>query len=163
MQLKQIDNEQSLNGAEMHRKQQQQNARSWQAVVNVSELFYSNLILCNLSIRIPVHLVFSTQIQSLCNLLLMHLVQVFQQHITVPLLALVLAHIVTPAAHCASQSSRYVSLLADFGDWMEIRPDGKHNATGSRKSNAESDVSRFVDCDKGSQQVLTVSDSAVHF
>ena len=73
----------------------------------------------------------TTQIQSVLDLLLMHLIEVFQQNIAIPLFALVLAHIVTPAAYCAGQATGHVGLFADVGDGVEVCSYGEDYAAGS--------------------------------
>jgi hypothetical protein len=77
---------------------------------------------------------FAAHVQSILDLLFVHPVQILQQHLSISFFPLVFTHVVAPAAYCAGQATRYVWLLADIGDGMEVRADGEDYAPGSRES-----------------------------
>lgn len=64
----------------------------------------------------------------------MLLIQILQQHVTVRRLALVLAHIIPPAAYRARKSPWHVGLLADLRDRMEVSSDGEDNTARARET-----------------------------
>ena len=84
--------------------------------------------------RIPTPLFLLTNIKSPLNLLLMHLIQVLQQHIRIPFLTLVLTNIIAPATHCTSKPARDIRLLADVCDGVKVSADSEDHAARSRET-----------------------------
>jgi hypothetical protein len=111
----------------------------------------------SLSVRITPHLFLSTQIQSIPHLFFMHLIQVLQQHIPIPFLALILTHIVAPTSYCACQSSRDIRLFADLGDGMEVGSYSEDYAASLWESVGTSSVSRPIDRSRILNSVLSRS------
>ena len=69
----------------------------------------------------------------LLDLLVMLLVQKFQEYIAIPLLALVSTNIFTPASYCTGKSTRHALLLYNLNDGQKIGPDRKYNPATSRQ------------------------------
>jgi hypothetical protein len=88
-------------------------------------------------------LLFRTHIQSVLHLLVMHLIQILQQHISVPLFPLVPTHIIAPATYCTGQATRYVWFFANVGDWMEVCSDSEDYAARTRESEQKESVGVF--------------------
>jgi hypothetical protein len=63
-----------------------------------------------------------------------HPVKVFQQHIAISLSTLVFAHIIAPATYRAGQATRHVGFVADLRNGVEVCPDCKDDAAGTRKT-----------------------------
>jgi hypothetical protein len=61
-------------------------------------------------------------------------VQIRQQHLAVPLPALVLRDIVPPTPDRAGQAPRHAWLVADLGDGVEVGADGEDDAAGAGES-----------------------------
>lgn len=61
----------------------------------------------------------------------MLLIQILEQHVLVPFLTLVLAHVVAPAADRAGEAAGDVGLFADGGDGEEVGADCEDDAAGA--------------------------------
>lgn len=112
--------------------------------------FPSNHIGANptLLVRIRMRFLLATQIQSSIDLLLMHLIQILQQHISVSFLALVPAHVVAPAPDGAGQAIWHIRLLADIGDGVEVRSDSEDDTAGSRQPRNLIRINTVIDSNK---------------
>lgn len=84
------------------------------------------------------HLLLPTQIQPLSNLLLMHLIQILQQHITIPLPTLILTHIIAPTTQSAGETTRYIRFFADIGNGMEVGSYGENDPARTRQASVKS-------------------------
>ena len=81
------------------------------------------------SIRIPTLLLLLPD-HPFLHLLPMPLIQIPQQHIPIPLLALISTHIIAPTAYRTRQTPRYMRLGADLSDGLEVCADGEDYAAG---------------------------------
>lgn len=85
-------------------------------------------------VRIRPNLLLLLNLQPSLNLLPMFPVQILQQNLLIPLLPLIPTNIITPTPHRTRQPARYIRLLADLRDRMEVRADSEDYTAAAREA-----------------------------